>query len=620
MPPIKDVERPKKSFAVLFRLWDFMRPYKTTLYLAGLALVFTASVTLSIGQGVRLLVDEGFVANSPDALSDTVKVVLLLSLLMAVGTYARFYLVSWLGERVTADLRSAVFSHLVSLHPSYFELNRSGEIMSRLTTDTSLLQNIIGSSFSMALRSALTFIGSLVLLLYTNFKLSAIVLLGVPLVLLPIILFGRRVRSLSRASQDSIADVGSYAGEIIRNIKTVQSYTREDEERAAFDGEVERSFEVAKRRIAQRAMLIAMVILLVFVAITSLIWLGGTDMLAGQITGGELAAFIFYAVIMAGSVATISEVYGELQRAVGATERLLELLGVESEIPYRVEGEHSDGPSRPSGKNARTSKEDSNALASNTSSSHTHSSIQAISFEGVSFQYPSRPTVNALNGVSLNIKKGERIALVGPSGAGKSTVFELLQRFYDPSAGCIRVNGQNIQNISTLALRKRLAIVPQQPAMFSSDIAYNIAYGAPAATHAQVVDAAKAAHAHDFIEALPEGYQSHLGEQGTRLSGGQKQRIAIARAILKDPQILLLDEATSALDSESEYHVQQALETLTKGRTTLIIAHRLSTIMHVDRILVFEAGGIVAQGTHNELLKTSSLYKRLATLQFETSS
>lgn len=587
--PLNTEQKPARSFSVLLKLWAFMRPYKLTLIFAGIALVFTAGVTLSIGQGVRVLVDDGLVASSPQALTRTAQVVLLLSLFMALGTYARFYLVSWLGERVTADLRSAVFSHLVGMHPSYFELNKSGEIMSRLTTDTSLLQNIIGSSFSMALRSALTFVGSLILLLYTNLKLSAMVLMGVPLVLLPIVLYGRRVRRLSKASQDSIADVGSYAGEIIRNIKTVQAFTQEDHERTAFDREVETAFDVAKRRIKQRALLIAAVILLVFVAITSLIWVGGSDMLAGEISGGELAAFIFYAVMMAGSVATISEVYGELQRAVGATERLLELLAVEAEIPYRAE---------------------------NGEPKADRVSSEAIALHDVSFCYPSRPQVKALDTISLTIREGERIALVGPSGAGKSTVFELLQRFYDPAQGCIEVFGNDTRQLSTMILRQHLAIVPQNPVMFSADVAYNIAYGSNHATQEQVVLAAKAAHAHDFIEALPHGYQSDLGEQGVRLSGGQKQRLAIARAILKDPKILLLDEATSALDSESEYHVQQALETLTKDRTTLIIAHRLSTIKHVDRIIVFDHGRIVAQGTHEELTKVSPLYKRLAELQF----
>ncbi|KZZ58838.1 ABC transporter ATP-binding protein [Oleiphilus sp. HI0125] len=578
---------PKKSLSVLLKLWAFMRPYKWTLVGASIALIFTAAITLSIGQGVRLLVDDGLVANSLDGLSDTVQLVFLLSLLMAVGTYARFYLVSWLGERVTADLRSAVFSHLVSLHPSYFEENRSGEIMSRLTTDTSLLQNIIGSSFSMALRSALTFVGSLILLLYTNLKLSLLVLVGVPLVLLPILMFGRRVRKLSRASQDSIADVGSYAGEIVRNIKTVQGFTRENYERAAFDKEVELAFSVARKRIRQRALLIATVILLVFVAISSLIWVGGSDMLAGAMTGGELAAFIFYALMMAGAVATISEVYGELQRAVGATERLLELLSVESLIPYQ------------SGTDMFP--------ASNAS---------VIQFDGVTFSYPARPQVKALDQVSFSIREGERVALVGPSGAGKSTIFELLQRFYDINEGCVSVFGQSVHDVSTEALRKRLGIVSQQPVMFSSTIKHNIAYGNEDASQKDIEAAALAAHAHEFIEALPKGYDSYLGEQGTRLSGGQKQRVAIARAVLKDPDILLLDEATSALDSESEYHVQQAIDELTENRTTLIIAHRLSTIKHVDRILVFDQGQIVAQGTHDQLLASSELYSRLAKLQF----
>lgn len=588
-PPVKTKQKTERSLKVLLKLWAFMRPYKMTLVFASVALVFTAGVTLSIGQGVRLLVDDGLVASSSEALTQTAQIVLILSLLMAIGTYARFYLVSWLGERVTADLRSAVFSHLVSLHPSYFEMNKSGEIMSRLTTDTSLLQNIIGSSFSMALRSALTFVGSLILLLYTNLKLSMMVLMGVPLVLLPIILYGRRVRRLSKASQDSIADVGTYAGEVIRNIKTVQAFTHEDHERSAFDREVEAAFQVAKRRIKQRALLIAAVIFLVFVAITSLIWVGGSDMLAGELTGGELAAFIFYAVMMAGAVATISEVYGELQRAVGATERLLELLAVEAEIPYRV-----------------AAADAARDAASNS----------AITLQDVSFCYPSRPQVKALDNISLDIKEGERVALVGPSGAGKSTVFELLQRFYDPAQGSIKVFGEDTRKVSTLNLRRQLAIVPQNPVMFSADVAYNIAYGASGASREQVVSAAKAAHAHHFIEALPQGYESDLGEQGVRLSGGQKQRLAIARAILKDPKILLLDEATSALDSESEYHVQQALEALTKDRTTLIIAHRLSTIKHVDRILVFDHGRVVAQGTHEELIQGSSLYNRLAELQF----
>ncbi|GAA5315131.1 MAG: ABC transporter ATP-binding protein/permease [Candidatus Pelagadaptatus aseana] len=579
-----------KSLTVLLQLWQFMKPYRGTLVAAGIALVLTAGITLSIGQGVRLLIDEGFVAQSTEALTQAVLVVIGLSFLMALGTYVRFYLVSWLGERVTADLRSAVFGHLVTLHPSYFETNRSGEIMSRLTTDTTLLQNIIGSSFSMALRSALTFIGALILLVVTNLKLSLMVLIGVPLVLLPIVLYGRRVRKLSRASQDSIADVGSYAGEIIQNIKTVQSYTREAHEKQAFDAEVEVAFNVAKRRVKQRAMLIATVILLIFSAITGLIWVGGNDMLAGRMSGGDLAAFVFYAVIMAGSVATISEVYGELQRATGATERLMDLLNVESLIPVEQGQAYSE---------ARSFKG------------------PLLRFDGIEFAYPSRPELKALTQLNLEVPAGQSLALVGPSGAGKSTVFELLQRFYDPDAGHITIGGTDIRDLNTQSLRQQLAVVPQQPALFTADVWYNIRYGKPDATDAEVIAAAKAAHAHDVIAKLPDGYNSHLGEQGTRLSGGQKQRLAIARAILKDPKILLLDEATSALDAESEYHVQQALETLMENRTTIIIAHRLATILHADNIAVMDHGKLVAQGRHVELLQSSPLYRRLADLQFQ---
>ncbi|BFM16679.1 ABC transporter ATP-binding protein/permease [Maricurvus nonylphenolicus] len=581
-----------RSLSVLFHLWQFMRPYKGTLWGAGIALVLTAGITLSIGQGVRILIDEGFVAQSTEALTQAVFVIIGLSLLMAIGTYTRFYLVSWLGERVTADLRKAVFNHIITLHPSYFETNRSGEIMSRLTTDTTLLQNIIGSSFSMALRSSLTFIGALILLLVTNLKLSLIVLLGVPLVLAPILLYGRRVRKLSKASQDSIADVGSYAGEIIQHIKTVQSYTRESHEQQAFGKEVETAFDVARRRVRQRAMLIATVILLVFGAITGLLWVGGNDMLAGRMTGGDLGAFVFYAIMMASAVATISEVYGELQRATGATERLIALLQVDSLIPF-----------------------DQGQKVRNVDSGDDQEAL--LAFEDIQFCYPSRPEQPALQHLNLSIAEGQSLALVGPSGAGKSTLFELLQRFYDPDQGAITLAGTDIRELSTESLRQQLAVVPQQPALFTADVWYNIRYGKPDATDEEVIAAAKAAHAHDFIEKLPDGYNSHLGEQGARLSGGQKQRIAIARAILKDPKILLLDEATSALDAESEYHVQQALETLMQNRTTLIIAHRLATILHADQIAVLDHGKLIAQGKHSELLESSPLYKRLADLQFQ---
>lgn len=572
-------------------LWQFMRPYKKTLFGAAVALVFTAGVTLAIGQGVRLLVDKGLTGDSSAALGQAVLVLMVLAVLMAVGTYARHYLVSWMGERVVADLRKAVFDHIVTLHPSYFETNRSGEIMSRLTTDTTLLQHIIGTSFSMALRSGLMFVGALVLLLFTNLKLSLMVLVGVPLVLLPIVLYGRRVRKLSKASQDSIADVGSYAGEIIQHIKTVQSYTREQHEQQAFSAEVETAFDVAKQRVRQRSLLIAVVILLMFGAVSALLWVGGNDMIAGRMSSGDLAAFVFYAIMMGSAVATISEVYGELQRATGATERLVDLLNVKAEIP-----------------------------ASSTSADSERPAIEAeaeVVFDGVAFSYPSRLDRPAIDGLDLTVAAGKSLALVGPSGAGKSTLLELLQRFYDPSGGRITLDGVDIREMDTGTLRRQIAVVPQQPALFTADVWYNIRYGKPDATDAEVIAAAKAAHAHEFIEQLPDGYNSHLGEQGTRLSGGQKQRIAIARAILKDPKILLLDEATSALDAESEYHVQQALEALMKNRTTIIIAHRLATILHADSIAVLDRGQLVAQGTHGELIAASPLYKRLAELQFQ---
>lgn len=566
-----------------------MRPYKPTLVAAGAALVFTAAITLSIGQGLRILIDQGFSegASSSD-LNNAVILILALSLLMSVGTFVRFYLVSWLGERVSADIRTAVFDNIVRLHPSYFESNRSGEIMSRLTTDTTLLQTIIGSSMSMALRSTLILIGAMIMLLFTNLKLTGIVLACVPLVLMPILLYGRRVRALSNQSQDSIAHVGSYAGEIIQHIKTVQSYTREDFEKAAFSSEVENAFLVARRRIRQRAVLIAVVILLVFGGLATMFWVGGNDVLRGEMSGGELGAFVFYAMMVAMSVATVSEVWGELQRAAGATDRLMELLH-ESSVVIEPADQPEDCSLRP-----------------------------GLKLANLCFAYPSRPDQPALDKLNLDVPAGRSLALVGPSGAGKSTVFELLQRFYDPDSGAIYLGGHDIRQLSTAQLRRQLAVVPQAPAMFTADVAYNIGYGKPGASESEIVAAATAAHAHEFIQRLPQGYQSHLGEQGVRLSGGQKQRLAIARAILKDPRLLLLDEATSALDAESEHQVQLALQELMQNRTTIIIAHRLSTILHADQIAVLDQGRLVASGTHNSLMQSCDLYQRLAELQFAT--
>ncbi|WP_299198802.1 ABC transporter transmembrane domain-containing protein [uncultured Amphritea sp.] len=579
------------KLSTLAQLLRFMLPYRKYWVGAIIALLFTAGITLAIGQGVRLVIDNGFVAGSVTQLNQAIVVLIAMAVLMACGTFIRFYLVSWLGERVTADIRQAVFDNVISLHPSFFEINRSGEIMSRLTTDTTLLQSIIGSSFSMALRSLVTTSGALIMLFVTNIKLSLIIVAGVPLILLPILIFGRRVRALARKSQDSIADVGSYAGEAIQQIKTVQSYTQESHESEAFGVEVDSAFKVAQHRILQRAMLMAMVILLVFGALSGMLWVGGYDVITGAMTAGELGAFVFYALIVAMGVGTMSEVYGELQRAVGATERLMELLDAESEIqaPDSVVEQSVDAMT-----------------------------LEAkLSLNAVSFNYPSRPDQAALEDFSLTLEQGSITALVGPSGAGKSTVFELLLRFYDPQKGQVCFDSVDLRAFNPRELRQQMALVSQQPALFTANVIENIRYGRSDATQEEVIAAAKAAYAHEFIERLPDGYYSDLGEQGVRLSGGQKQRIAIARAILNDRRILLLDEATSALDTESEHKVQLALDTLMQGRTTVIIAHRLSTILHADQIVVMDQGRVVAMGSHEELLQSSELYSRLAKLQFK---
>jgi len=578
----------KPRLSTLLQLVGFMRPYRWTMLAAAAALIFTAAITLSMGQGVRILIDQGFASGSREQLKYAVMVISVLALLMAIGTFIRFYLVSWLGERVSADIRDAVFANVIGLHPSYFESNRSGEIMSRLTTDTTLLQTIIGSSLSMALRSSLTLVGALILLIVTNLQLTLIVLSSIPLVLMPMLLYGRRVRALSNESQDSIAHVGSYAGEAIQHIKTVQSYNREDFEKTAFAAEVERAFLIARRRIRQRALLIAGVILLVFGGLAGMIWSGGNDVVSGKMTGGELGAFVFYAIMVGTAVATISEVWGELQRAAGATDRLMELLAEKSLI------EEPAAPELP-----------------------TDLQKPQLRMERVSFSYPSRPEQLALTELELTVEPGQSLALVGPSGAGKSTVFELLQRFYDPQQGTIFLSGHDIRSLPTHYLREQMAVVPQDPAMFTADLQFNIGYGKKDASEAEIHAAARSAHAEEFIKRLPEGYHTHLGERGARLSGGQKQRIAIARAILKDPAILLLDEATSALDAESEYQVQLALQELMKNRTTVIIAHRLSTILHADKIAVLDQGRLVATGTHDSLLDSCDLYRRLANLQFQ---
>ncbi len=565
----------------------FLRPYLWQVVFASVALVITATATLSIGQGMRLVIDRGLNDGSTDVLIHTLGLFAVLMLLLTFGTFLRFYFVSWVGERVSADIRRAVFNHIIRLHPGFFEDNQPTEIQSRITTDTTLLQTVVGSSVSIALRNALMFLGGLVLLFVTNAKLSLIVIASVPFVVAPVVLFGRRVRNLSRSSQDSLAEVGSYAGESLRHIKVVQSFNHEPLDELAFGGRVEHAFAIAVRRIRQRALLIALVMLLVMAAIATMLWVGGQDVLAGSISPGELAAFIFYAFIVAGSVGAISEVYSDLQRAAGATERLMELLQSPSTLS------EPDAPAQlPDGAPGR------------------------LTVEALDFAYPKRPDQTVLRGISFEVLPGEMVALVGPSGAGKSTLFDLLLRFYDPQAGTVRLDGVDVRELSLADLRQRIGFVPQEAVLFAGTLRENLCYGRPGASEVDLAEALRLAHADDFVRALPLGLDTRVGEGGSGLSGGQKQRIAIARALLTRPRILLLDEATSALDAESEEHIRNSIETL-KGRCSiLVIAHRLSTVRQADRILVLENGALIDSGDHNSLMGSSELYARFARIQF----
>ena len=584
-----EVKVARASLRPLLALKPYVLRYRGMIAAALAALIVSAAATLAVPLAVRRMIDVGFSGVEPGLVDKYFATLLGVGFILALASAARFYCVNWLGERVVADIRADIFRHLTGLSPAFYETAHSGEVMSRLTADTTQIKAAASTTISQALRNLVILVGAVAMMIVTSPKLSLLVLIAIPIIVLPLVAYGRAVRSLSREAQDSLAHASAYASESLTQVRVLQAFTHERAAATRFAGAVERAFGAAKARTKARAGLTALAIFLVFASVVGILWYGAQDVLAGTMTGGRLGQFVLYAVFAAAATGELSEVWGEINQAAGSAERLGELLAVQSAI--KSPSQPVPLPEPPRGE---------------------------IAFRDITFHYPSRPAISALAGVSFRAKKGERVAIVGPSGAGKTTIFALLLRFYDPQKGTVSVDGVPVNQADLHALRSRFAIVPQEPALFADTVAANIGYGVGEASRAEIEKAARAAFAHDFIAALPQGYDTMLGEGGVTLSAGQRQRIAVARAVLRDAPVLLLDEATSALDSESETLVQRALDAIMQGRTTLVIAHRLATVTRADRILVLDQGRLVEEGTHQSLLGNGGIYARLAELQFAT--